>query len=56
MVVPEVPLRRLPVDEDLEAVEAAAPREVLSSLVRHGTVSTPYLIALGLLQHQNTVY
>jgi hypothetical protein len=34
----------------------AMTREVLSSLVRHVTVSTPYLIAMGLLQHQNTVY
>jgi hypothetical protein len=28
-------------------------QEVLSSLVRHGTVSSSYLIAYGLLQHQN---
>ena len=34
---------------------AAEPQEVLSSLVRHGTVSSSYLIAYGLFQHQNAI-
>jgi hypothetical protein len=37
-------------------VRARGHQEVLSSLVRHGTVSSSYLIGYGLLQRQNAIF
>jgi len=43
-------------DDISAAAERDELQEVLGSLVRHGTESSPYLIAYGLLQHQNAIY
>ena len=43
-------------DRGLHGTRSGVPQEVLSVLVRHGTVTRWYLIAKRVFQHQITIY